>query len=98
MTDPNRPLWQVMADAYIIAHASGNVAHAYAAELRAVVNAMEDHFVMLNGDSILVRDWLLAEADKAEAGGEKSVPTSPTLPERLYRQLMYGRDDVEAGQ
>jgi hypothetical protein len=70
MTDPDRPpLWEAMDAARFLALRRGcNNGVAVAAELRAIVGAMEGHFVMLNGDSILVRDWLLAEADKAEAG------------------------------
>jgi hypothetical protein len=73
MTDPtNRPLWQVMADAYIIAHASGNVAHAYAAELRAIAEAISNELAthIVGDDPVMeVVAWLLAEADKAEAAG-----------------------------
>ena len=69
MTD-REPLWLLMCAAYGSAKKTdyGSDSPGYAAELRAIVNTMEDHFVMLNGDAILVRDWLLAEADRAEAG------------------------------
>ena len=75
MSDPtNRPLWQTMAAARhgrpinndsMLGQTCG---HLYAAELRAIAGEMSDVFD-LTGDAGRVFEWLLAEADRAEAGG-----------------------------
>jgi hypothetical protein len=86
MTDPTPncpPLWRVMADAYIIAHASGNVAHAYAAELRAIADAVEKRWAYMYEKAVVneIVTWLRDEADRAEAGvtGTVSFDTDHTM-------------------
>jgi hypothetical protein len=69
---PNRPLWRTVACSAppgAIFGQPGVVERRIAAELRAIAEAMEDRFVMFNKDTRLVHEWLLAEADRAEAGG-----------------------------
>jgi hypothetical protein len=69
MTDPE-PLWLLMSDAYGSAPRTdyGSDRFGYAAELRVIAASIEDHFILLSGDAVLIRDWLLAEADRAEDG------------------------------
>jgi hypothetical protein len=68
LPDPtNRPLWQMMEDAYD-KKIDLDYSYRYAAEIRAIVGAMEDRFGLFSGDALMIVDWLRDEADKAEAG------------------------------
>jgi hypothetical protein len=72
MTDPTnrQPLWEAMDAARFLAlHKGCNNGVAVAAELRAIVDAMEDRFGLFSGDALMILHWLRDEADKAEAGG-----------------------------
>jgi hypothetical protein len=78
MTDPtpNRPLWQAMQYAYAkwVKERTANQAddrYGYAAELRAIAEAISNELAthIVGDDPVMeVVAWLLAEADKAEAG------------------------------
>jgi hypothetical protein len=72
MTDPNRPpLWEAMDAARFLALRRGcNNGVAVAAELRAIVGAVEDRFGLFSGDALMIVDWLRDEADRAEAGDD----------------------------
>ena len=65
------PLWQVMRDAFCDAPGS---AEGYAAELRAIADALENNqsFLVdgynLSPEGKAIAAWLLTEADRAEAG------------------------------
>jgi len=62
------PLWRMMHDAYLKPKLSGPEGHlGFAAEIRAIAGEMSDVFD-LTGDAGRVFEWLLAEADRAEAG------------------------------
>jgi hypothetical protein len=75
---PNRPLWQVMQDARPPGLTTPDRFWMYerdccAAELRAIAEAVQTQFTkhFADGDAVLLEviNWLLVEADCAEAGG-----------------------------
>jgi hypothetical protein len=75
MTDPtNRPLWQAMQDAYCGTDFTPEPLDAplYAAEIRAIAEEIERRRRLLEPGYNLSPEeiiaWLLAEADRAEAG------------------------------
>jgi hypothetical protein len=73
MIDPtpnHPPLWQIMADAYIQSLVLHESYPCYAAEIRAIAAELankESEWRAECSDMSAVQ-WLLAEADKAEAG------------------------------
>jgi hypothetical protein len=72
VSNTERPLWEVMRDAYLSTHAFRSQ-HFYAAELRAIAKWIRQRHP-LAADSVdyigtsLVAAELLTEADRAEAG------------------------------
>ena len=69
MSDTNRPLWEAMDAARFLAFRMGcNNGAAAAAELRAIAKAMAEAEQRGEFTSNGLYGWLLAEADRAEAG------------------------------
>jgi hypothetical protein len=69
----NKPLWQVMANAYhSTVHDFDNVPHAYAAELRAIANRIRANHKLSPGIIAVgarqVAEELDSEAERAEVG------------------------------
>jgi hypothetical protein len=65
---PNRPLWEVMHDAYLKCELSGPRGHlGFAAELRAIAEEASRRYGG-NDPAISLIAWLELEADCAEAG------------------------------
>jgi hypothetical protein len=66
---PNRPLWEVMEASFLAGRNPGYCdRRGYAAELRAIAGEMCSRFFSSIEDNPVFYDWLLAEADRAEAG------------------------------
>ena len=69
----NRPLWQVMHDAFLSVNLSGGGGHkGFAAEIRAIAEKVQVEFgeYFADRDPVLLKviNWLDSEADRAEAG------------------------------
>jgi hypothetical protein len=65
-TFDREPLWQIMKDAYMVPPPTATEEQCYAAEMRAIADAMVMALPNWGEGEEDVRNWLLSEADRAE--------------------------------